>query len=95
MRHYPFPYTKALYPRIVAWTTRSPPSGTISVHRGDLYFNTSTNGAESWLPKTWLLTPEAGTTIFSTLANVFQQVGNTYYLLAGRYRRMRWADRPI
>ncbi|NJN46613.1 MAG: exo-alpha-sialidase [Candidatus Competibacteraceae bacterium] len=89
LRHYPFPYTKALYPRIVA-TDDSVTAvwNDFRNIRGDLYLNTSENAGEKWLPEDVAIDSRGRHNDYLyPFSASFQQIGNTYYLLAGRYQK--------
>ncbi|MEE4376990.1 MAG: sialidase family protein [Candidatus Competibacteraceae bacterium] len=89
LRHYPFPYTKALYPRIVATADNiTAVWNDFRNIRGDLYLNTSENAGEKWLPEDVAIDSRGrhNDYLYPFTAS-FRQAENTYYLLAGRYQK--------
>jgi hypothetical protein len=89
LRHYPFPYTKALYPRIVAVDGQE-----VAVVwndyrniRGDLYLNYSKDAGAAWLNDDLPLdAPGLHNDYLDPFAGAFAKAGDHYVLLASRYR---------
>ncbi|MCP5423645.1 MAG: exo-alpha-sialidase [Gammaproteobacteria bacterium] len=88
LRHDPYPYTKALYPRIAA----SDQAVTVVWNdfrdiRGNLYGNLSKDAGNTWLSADLPLdTPGLHNNYLDPFAGAFAQVGEQYFLLAPRYR---------
>lgn len=86
LRHYPFPYTTARYPRVTAAPKVVVVWNDFRNIRGDLYYNFSSDNGLTWLPQDVPLGSSGQRNDYLFPFNsALERVGDSYYLLAGRY----------